>query len=255
MLHYTVYGSGFPLVLLHGFCENSGIWDDMLPLPCGDVQYIVPDLPGFGKASPEMAHSMEAHAEYVHAILSKEGIHKCILTGHSMSGYVALHFAQAYPSMIAGIGLFHSHAFADTEEQKEGRDKAMDFIRRKGAESYLDAFAENMFAADTREDVRMRYRETIRGTSAEGLIAALGAMRVRNDSLSVLRNISVPVLFAFGRQDKLMDIVKLLSQCMLPVVSQITILEHSGHLGMMEEPSKSAHILCDFVTLCKRKVK
>ncbi len=37
------------LVLLHGFCEDSTLWDHITPLLKFDGDMITPNLPGFGK--------------------------------------------------------------------------------------------------------------------------------------------------------------------------------------------------------------
>ena len=41
---YKVTGKGFPLVFIHGFCEDGRMWDDF-SLKFSDYQVITMDLP------------------------------------------------------------------------------------------------------------------------------------------------------------------------------------------------------------------
>jgi pimeloyl-ACP methyl ester carboxylesterase len=58
------------------------------------------------------------------------------MIGHSMGGYITLAFAEEYPQYLDSFGLFHSSAFADSEEKKAIRTKAIDFINDKGPDAF-----------------------------------------------------------------------------------------------------------------------
>ncbi|HTM92045.1 MAG TPA: alpha/beta fold hydrolase, partial [Flavisolibacter sp.] len=51
-----------------------------------------------------------------------------LVIGHSMGGYITLALAEKYPELLNGFGLFHSTAYADAEERKEGRRKTIKSI-------------------------------------------------------------------------------------------------------------------------------
>ena len=53
-----------------------------------------------------------------------------IMIGHSMGGYITLAFAEKYPDLLTGFGLFHSTAFPDTEEKKATRRAALTLYKR-----------------------------------------------------------------------------------------------------------------------------
>ena len=124
MIHYTILGQGNPLVLIHGFPNDSSAWDSIVPELARHYQVILPDLPGAGKSPiPDTELTMEYMAASIKEVLDKENISKAVLAGHSMGGYTAMQFAASYPEMIRGISLVHSLASADTEEKKENRKK------------------------------------------------------------------------------------------------------------------------------------
>src|SRR5690606_32903791 len=104
-------------------------WDEWLEfLP--QRPYLRIDLPGFGNSDLMENLTIEKMAEAVNAVLEHLNMERCIMVGHSMGGYVSLAFAEQHADKLAGLCMFHSHPFADSEEKKEGRMKAIEFIRK-----------------------------------------------------------------------------------------------------------------------------
>ncbi len=99
-------GTGSCVVLLHGFCEDSGIWDAFLPQLSRKYSVIVPDLPGFGESSSLESTTVEDMADAVCKVLQKTGVSKFVVIGHSMGGYVALALAEKYPNATSGLMLY-----------------------------------------------------------------------------------------------------------------------------------------------------
>src|SRR5580704_12222233 len=126
-IFYKIDGKGIPVMLIHGFAEDSGIWDLQADLLAKNCCLIRPDLPGSGKsfilddaeADPvkKLPETMEEYADGLKSILDAENIASCIMIGHSMGGYVSLAFAEKYPDQLSALGLFHSTSFADSEEK------------------------------------------------------------------------------------------------------------------------------------------
>ena len=103
-LFYTDQGKGNPIVLLHGFLENSKMWMDLVPEISKKNRVICIDLLGHGK-TPCLGyvHTMELMAEAVESILNHLKIKDSIIIGHSMGGYVALAFAEKNPKRVKSI--------------------------------------------------------------------------------------------------------------------------------------------------------
>ncbi len=246
-LMYRKTGKGKPVVLLHGYGENQMIWDPVLKYLPKQYKYIIPELPGFGKQEVKDPVTMEIFASYINDILEKEKIKKAVLLGHSMGGYITMAFAKKYPEKLNAIGLLHSHVYADSDEQIAARKKAITFIQKNGAILYLKDFAKNLFAPSTAKKIVAAHLASIIHTAPEGLTAALQAMIKRKDHAAVLKSLRMPVLFLFGREDKIMPLQKMLTQCALPGKCTVEILDKSGHMGMLEEPKKFGKILGDFL--------
>lgn len=122
----TGASSPLPIILIHGFAEDSTIWGNQVAYLKNSHQLLVPDLPGSGQSALLTGPtSMEELAETIKAILDAENITACIMIGHSMGGYIALAFAEKYPDSINALGLFHSTAYPDTAEKKQHAEKAL----------------------------------------------------------------------------------------------------------------------------------
>ena len=125
-LSYRSRGEGLPVVLVHGFGEDSRVWDAQLDA-LKDYHLIVPDLPGTNRSEMIDDMSMEGMAAALERLIVhetatvyyKEGEPgSVVMIGHSMGGYITLAFAEKHPQMLRGFGLFHSSAYADTDEKK-----------------------------------------------------------------------------------------------------------------------------------------
>src|SRR5215203_2348868 len=117
-LSYQVVGSGPTVVLIHGFGEDGNVWRNQILFLQHAFQLIIPHLPGSGSSDIIDDMTMEGLADSIHFILKEEDVKGCSMIGHSMGGYVTLAFAEKNPSLLESFGLFHSTAFADTEEKK-----------------------------------------------------------------------------------------------------------------------------------------
>jgi pimeloyl-ACP methyl ester carboxylesterase len=256
-IFYRIEGEGKPVFLLHGFAEDGNIWNQQIEALKENNLLVVPDLPGSGNSEMlDWECNLKDYADVVNAIANevvfKNDLSKQIcLIGHSMGGYITLAFAEKYPELLNSLGLFHSSAFADTEEKKLTRKKAIDFIKKNGTELFLKTSIPNLFTEETKKQHPQLIKqlfELAKNIPAEVLIQYYEAMILRPDRTSVLRNFEKPVLFIIGKYDNSVPLQSSLEQCYLPPVSVVHILENSAHMGMFEEPELSNFFLKDFLT-------
>ena len=247
MIHYNKFGEGNTVVLLHGFCENSTCFSKQVFFLQQHFQVITPDLPGFGNSEPIENTSIEKMADEVKYILEKENISSCVMLGHSMGGYVALAFAKKYVHLLTGFGLIHSTAYADSDERKLKRDQAIKVIEEKGAELYVQNFIPPLFSNSFTDNkiIDELIVEAKRSTS-KGLIESLRAMKTREDCTKLLQQTALPVLFCVGKNDTIIPEKDMFYQASLCKQSQIAYLQHSAHMGYIEEAEKCAEAIIDF---------
>lgn len=247
---YKIYGEGKPVVLLHGFGEDSSIWDGQVKFLKDHFRLIVPDIPGSGVS--EMLQNETAqisdYAEAVKAIFDEERLSAVVLIGHSMGGYISLAFAKKYPKLLSALGLFHSGAYADDADKIATRKKAIEFIQKNGSKSFLQTSIPGLFY-DTEES--KAGIDTLVGKAdrflPEALIQYYHAMIARPDTTKVLRSFRSPILFIAGGHDKAIPLSHSLRQCHIPAETHIHILRNSAHMGMLEEALRSNEILAEFL--------
>lgn len=258
-IFYRVVGEGKPVILLHGFGEDGQVWKNQVNFLQDQFQLIIPDIPGSGKSEFIHYADIEIYAEIIKLIIDTEfpspseygGVTNGVtLVGHSMGGYITLAFAEKYPEYLTSFGLFHSSAFADNEEKKQTRRKAIEFIRANGAYSFLQTSTPALFATDFTEKHPSEINELIEAGkefTGEALIQYYEAMIKRPDRTAVLRAFPKPVLFIIGEFDTAIPLQTSLQQCHLPPISHVHILGESGHMGMWEEAEKANKILQQFL--------
>jgi len=251
---YRVSGTGHPVMLLHGFGEDSNIWADQVVSLNDDFRVYVPDLPGTGLSSDalqaEKAWTMEKFAAAIREIALQEHLNTFTLIGHSMGGYITMAFAEAYPQMLNGFGLVNSSSFADNEEKIAARKKGIEFIQSNGAQKFLEQMIPNLYGDHYKsihsEDIT-KHLEAVKNSSASSLVSYYTAMMMRPDRRDILRETQKPVLFIIGAEDKTVNLSDSMAQCHLPQESHVILLETSGHMGMREEAHKTTLAMKDFL--------
>ena len=254
-IFYRVYGKGKPVMLIHGFGETGEIWSGQVEYLKNEFQLIVPDLPGSGLSERIHDMSIEGLADVIKFIFDTESalapIEKVTMIGHSMGGYITLAFAEKYPIHLRAFGLFHSTAYADSDEKKATRLKGIEFVRQHGAFDFLKTSVPNLFSPAFKQQKPGAMDEFIRSLhnfSAASLVSYYEAMLKRPDRSNILKTINLPVLFVIGDYDTAVPVQDSLKQSHLPEKSYIHILHQSGHMGMLEEEDKSNELLQKFIS-------
>lgn len=250
--YYLQKGKGVPLVFIHGFCEDSTVWNDFISrFPEQTILRI--DLPGFGQSALIESYSIARYAEVVKAIVDEVQLDNFILIGHSMGGYVSLEFAKQYPAQLSGLCLFHSHPYADSDEKKAGRQKSIEFIRTNGSIYYVKQLFPALFTKKYQGSNHLELAKLVFAASqysADGIIAGLECMMTRVDNTAVLAELDIPFLFIIGKEDTVVP--DYTEDTALPNIASIHLLAEVAHMGMLELPKKCERIIKDFVALVEQ---
>ncbi len=251
-LSYTDIGSGIAVVLLHGFGEDSTIWEQQVNYLKPHCRLLVPDLPGTGSSTYTAQNelSIEAMAKAVEAILVHEQIDKCIMMGHSMGGYITLAFAEKYPYRLLKMALIHSTAYADSDEKKNNRLKSMGLIAEYGSQAFLKTTIPNLFGAACKRESPEIINQLIQKSAAfskESLQAYTKAMMLRPDRTNILEQTKIPILFIAGTEDSAVPLTDIQIQAELPTKKYLYILNGVGHMGMLEATDLVNQYLLQFI--------
>jgi pimeloyl-ACP methyl ester carboxylesterase len=105
-LHYLTAGKGEPVILLHGYAQNSHMWRPLIPELAKTHTVIAPDLRGFGQSSkPANGYEKKAMAQDIHALAVSLGLRREVVVGHDIGLMVAYAYAAQYPSEVDRIVL------------------------------------------------------------------------------------------------------------------------------------------------------
>ena len=238
-LAYERIGRGAPLVLIHGFPLDHTIWDEVVPLLQDEFDLILPDLRGFGESDAvDSPYTMTDLADDIASLLDHIGLESALLAGHSMGGYVALAFADAYPHRTRGLALVASQAAADAPDRKAGRYAQAQKIAEEGIGETVATMTVKLTAD---ERVQKFVHDLMRKQKPAGYIGALKAMAERTEKLSMLERTSFPVLIVHGGADGLIPLPK---EIPLKVTrTRVVELSGVGHMPMLESPREVADAL------------
>ena len=105
---YASYGSGAPVILLHGGLGNSGNWGYQVPALVGHgYRTIVIDSRGHGRSTRDaQPYSYELMASDVAAVMDRLQIAQAALVGWSDGACTALVLADKDPARVAGVFFF-----------------------------------------------------------------------------------------------------------------------------------------------------
>lgn len=99
-LHYTIYGKGAPVIILHGLFGSSRNWLSIAKNLAEEYQVITPDLRNHGQSFPAESMTYTEMAMDVATLIRELSLEKVSLAGHSMGGKVAMVTALEYPDRI-----------------------------------------------------------------------------------------------------------------------------------------------------------
>lgn len=105
-MYYEIYGSGQPLVLMHGGMTTAEDFGLVVPTLAQTRQVIAFERQGHGHtADIDRPFSLEQWADDTAALLQHLNIEQADMLGYSTGGSVALAFALRYPKMISRLVL------------------------------------------------------------------------------------------------------------------------------------------------------
>src|SRR5215208_5970049 len=105
------YGSGPPVLLLHGFPETHLMWRSVAPLLARDFTVVWADLRGYGRSgcptsSPNHApYAKRALARDMVAVMEGLGFGRFSVCGHDRGGRVAYRTALDHPDRVVRLAV------------------------------------------------------------------------------------------------------------------------------------------------------
>lgn len=239
--YYVEFGTGHPVVLLHGIGNSGRAWAAQLaPLVAAGFRVIVPDHAGHGASSRlrEPVGVADLAADVL-ALLDHLGIERATLAGLSLGGMVAMEAALRWPGRVDRLVVANSFATTDTPGF---HDMAAAWARLfRSADGPVRRFEEtwpvNVSPAFRSGAEALRTWQSWHALAAlaDGASLACVAEGIAGfDASGRLGELDLPVLFLAGEQDRISP--PALSQAMAGRVQSARLVEIEGaaHLSNVD---------------------
>ena len=233
-MHFTDYGSGTPILWIHGFPLSSRVFEKQLAIE--GVRHLMPDLPGFGRTPPAPVDGIDGYARLLLAELDRAKIDRAVFAGLSMGGYILLGIARLAPQRIQGAIFIDTRETADTPEAKKGRYETIEKVKKNGIGGVVDSMLPKMLTKNAPPELVDQAETIMSSSSAEGVMTALKAMAERPDSTAVLRMIRVPSLIVAGADDTITPPSDAARMATALPDARTVIIPGAAHLSNMEQP-------------------
>jgi pimeloyl-ACP methyl ester carboxylesterase len=248
-----------PLLFIHGL---GGVWQNWLltiPAFMETHRCITFDLPGFGQSEmPERELSIHEFARTADRVCAHLGIDCPVVIGNSMGGFVGAELAISFPTRVDKLVLV-SAAGLSTEYVM--REPVLALARAwAGLTTRAGAQADSVVKRPRLRRVALqavaRYperlsipltTELVRGAGSPGFNAAFREL-LTYSFRDRLERIEVPVLIVWGRNDMLVPVEDAHTfEHLIGENAHAVIFEDTGHLSMIERPSRFNALLAGFL--------
>ena len=108
---YAAFGSGTPVILLHGGLANSNYWGDLVPVLAPHYRTIVMDSRGHGRSSRDaQPYGYDLMASDVLALMDFLKIDKAAIVGWSDGAIIGLDIAIHHPERLSKLFAFAANS-------------------------------------------------------------------------------------------------------------------------------------------------
>lgn len=223
------------VLFLHAFPLDERMWEPQLE-PLREYDLAAPRLYGRGPTIAEIASSVLADHE-----------DELVVVGASMGGYTALEIAQQEPERVRALVLVGARADADTPERQAARAETIALIEFGGAEGLWENQRPRLLLESAPASAVERARQEALDRSSDELVAAVGAIRDRQDRTETLRAFAAPVLVAVGEGDGFFPPDEARTQSQLAPHGRFREFAGAGHLPSLEQPDEFNAALAQFL--------
>jgi non-heme chloroperoxidase len=213
-LHYEDYGTGKPVVLIHGWPLSGRSWENQVPaLVEAGHRVITYDRRGFGTSSqPWGGYDYDTFAADLNTLLTHLDLREVTLVGFSMGGGEVVRYLSTYGDERVSKAVLASAVPPFLYKSADHPEGALDdatinsFLEAltKDRLAFLDGFTTNFFSAAGEIKVSQTQKEYARDIAAfaspkgtHDCIIAFGKTDFRDD----LAKVKVPTLIIHGDSD------------------------------------------------------
>ncbi|WP_299676888.1 alpha/beta fold hydrolase [uncultured Roseobacter sp.] len=171
------------------------------------------------------------------------------LAGLSMGGIVAMEILRRAPDRVSRIALMDTNPLAETPQVAAAREPQIVAARTgRMLEVMREEMKPNYLApGPQRQDVLDLVMDMADALGPKVFVRQSRALQRRRDQQSTLRKCKVPALVLCGAHDALCPVKRHESMSELIPYATLRVLEHSGHLPTLEQPTETTQALRDWM--------
>ncbi|MSQ12346.1 MAG: alpha/beta hydrolase [Dehalococcoidia bacterium] len=244
---YLKGGYGDPLLYLHGL-GGWGQWERHIYALAVTNTVYAPQLPGWRDGElPEGINAVKDYARVMAQFLDTVGVPRCVVVGHSLGGWVALHLAEDYADKVSKLVLVDCMGI-DVPEAPTADLATMD----------EDAFAKAAFISTGEVlitgDFGTLFENVRTGPEFEkhwkGREVALKLLKGRTADPALtkgLRNIKAQTLIVWGADDTLVPQQHARVLASAIPGAKLAVIKRAGHMPMRYKPETFNRVVHDFL--------
>ena len=241
-------GSGFPLVLVHGFLGSSEMWKPQINFFKNYFRVIAPDLPGFGKSKEVKSHnSIQSIANLLLNFLRKKKIDKFYLLGHSMGGMIVQEMAKKSGNKILKLICYSTGPRGEMPGRFETVDQSRANLKKNGLEITARNIAKTWFI----KGENAKYFDICINAGKQAYIEAVdnALIAFKNwNGVDTLKNIKNKTLIVWGDKDKSYNLEQIKTLEKNIPNSSLIVFNNCAHNIHLEEPEKFNNTIKHFLT-------
>jgi len=240
-------GTGFPLVLVHGFLGSSEMWNLQKKFFSTYYRVIAPALPGFGESSKvKSVKSINSMAKIVLDLLTKKGIKKFNLIGHSMGGMIVQEMTKISEVKINKLICYSTGPIGDIPGRFEPIDVSREKLKKNGIQITANRISKKWFVEGDQAKYFYLNESANKATSEEAADNALIALK-NWSGLENLKNIKNETLIIWGNKDTAYNFDQVDTLNKNIPNSKIEIFKGCSHNVHLEMPEKFNEIVKNFL--------
>lgn len=244
------------VLLIHGWGGSGRYWRGTVERLSDRFNFVVPDLPGVGRALPvRRPLDMFGQVVALEALLAHLGVQRAHVVGHSMGGGIAILLAAKRPELVerlvlTAISLFRSdaeRAFFGTITEAAGAMMRLRATWMADMPFMTRQFAARFFHRVPNDDKVLRegFLDYLQMDHATALASARSASSAAIPEAA--GRIQAPTLLVAAREDKVMPPANIPFTLSAIPGSRVRWIERCGHLPMIERADEYAAILGEFL--------
>ncbi len=247
-IHYTSYGEGPPVVLVHGLGGTNHVWHGVMQAMQQHHHVVALDLRGHGRSAGKGKFSIEGWARDVQRLIRHLELPAVTLVGHSLGTLVVQHLAQTNPDVCDQLVLVGGISYFQPPTADAYRERA-DLVESEGMDPIVDDWLAGAVSPQTHATMpgtagllREMFLRNDPAMYAKSCRALAKAPRIRRD------DIGQPTLMVTGAHDRSTPLAMAEELKRAIPVSHVRVLPHVGHWAPVEDPGAVAATILEFLT-------